>query len=58
MRYVSFCNDKDFANYADNSTPYFIEKTPEKVISQSEKSSKSIFELNESQSRYVSLALK
>ena len=39
-----FCNDIDFASYADNSTPYCIGKTPEEVISQLEKSSKSIFE--------------
>ena len=37
-----FCND--FASYADDNTPYCIGKTPEEVISQLEKSSKSIFE--------------
>ena len=39
-----FCNYIDFANYADDNTPYCIGKTPEEVISQLEKSSKSIFE--------------
>ena len=39
-----FCNVIDFASYADDSTPYCIGKTPEEVISQLEKSSKSIFE--------------
>ena len=39
-----FYNDIDFARYADNNTPYCIEKTPGEVISQLEKSSKSIFE--------------
>ena len=39
-----FCNDIDFASYADDNTPYCIGKTPEEVISQLEKSSKSIFE--------------
>ena len=37
-----FCND--FASYADDNTPYCIGKTPEEVISQLEKSSKSILE--------------
>ena len=37
-----FCND--FANFADDNTPYYIGKTPEEVISQLERSSKSIFE--------------
>ena len=39
-----FCNDIDFASYADDNKPYCIGKTPEEVISQLEKSSKSIFE--------------
>ena len=39
-----FCNDIDFASYADNNTPYCIGKTPEEVISQLEKPSKSFFE--------------
>ena len=39
-----FCNDIEFVSYADDNTPYFIGKTPEEVISQLEKSSKSIFE--------------
>ena len=39
-----FCNDIDFASYADDNTPYCIGKTPEEVMSQLEKSSKSIFE--------------
>ena len=39
-----FCNGIDFASYADDNTPYCIGKTPQKVISQLEKSSKSIFE--------------
>ena len=38
------CNDIDFAKYADDNTPYCIGKTPQEVISQLEKSSKSIFE--------------
>ena len=38
------CNGIDFASYADDNTPYCIDKTPEEVISQLEKSSKSIFE--------------
>ena len=37
-------NDIDFASYADNNTAYCIGKTPQEVISQLEKSSKSIFE--------------
>ena len=28
-----FCNDIDFASYADDNTPYCIGKTPEEVIS-------------------------
>ena len=36
-----FCNGIDFASYADDNTPYYIGKTPEEVISQLEKSSKS-----------------
>ena len=39
-----FCNDINFASYADDNTSYCIGKTPEEVISQLEKSSKSIFE--------------
>ena len=39
-----FCNDIDFASYADNNTPDCRGKTPEEVISQLEKSSRSIFE--------------
>ena len=39
-----FCNDIDFASYADDNTPYCIGKTPEEVIRQLEKSSKSIVE--------------
>ena len=39
-----FCNNIDFASYADDNTPYCIGKTPQEVISQLEKSSKSIFE--------------
>ena len=39
-----FSNDIDFESYADDDTPYCIGKTPEEVISQLEKSSKSIFE--------------
>ena len=39
-----FCNDIYFASYADDNTPYCIGKTPEEVIIQLEKSSKSIFE--------------
>ena len=31
-----FCNDIDFASYADDNTPYRIGKTPEEVISQLE----------------------
>ena len=38
-----FCNDIDFVSYADDNSPYCIGKTPEEVISQSEKSSKTIF---------------
>ena len=39
-----FCNDIDFASYADDNTPYCIGKTPDEVIIQLEKCSKSIFE--------------
>ena len=39
-----FCNDLGFASYADNDTQYRTGKTPEQVISQLEKSSKSFFE--------------
>ena len=39
-----FCNDIDFASYADDNTSYCIGKTPGEVISQLEKSSKSVFE--------------
>ena len=31
-----FCNDIDFASYADDNTPYCIGKTPQEVISQLE----------------------
>ena len=34
----------DFTSYADDNTPYCVGQTPEEVISQLEKSSKSIFE--------------
>ena len=37
-------NDIDFASYAENNTAYCIGKTPQEVIRQLEKSSKSIFE--------------
>ena len=37
-----FCND--IASYADSNTPYRSGKTPEQVISELEKSSKSFFE--------------
>ena len=37
-------NDIDFASYAENNTAYCIGKTPQEVIHQLEKSSKSIFE--------------
>ena len=39
-----FCNYIDFASYAGNNSPYCIRKTPEEIICQLEKSSKSIFE--------------
>ena len=39
-----FCNDINFPSYADNNTSNCMRKTPEDVISQLEKSSKSIFE--------------
>ena len=39
-----FCNDIDFANYEDDNKSHCIGKTPEELISQLEKSSKSIFE--------------
>ena len=39
-----FCNDIDFSNYAGNNAACCIGKTPEEVISQLQKSSKSIFE--------------
>ena len=39
-----FYNDIDFAGYADNNTPCCIGKTPDVVLSQLEKSSKSTFE--------------
>ena len=39
-----FCNGIDIASYADDNTSYCIGKTPEEVISQLEKSLKSIFE--------------
>ena len=38
------CVDIDFASYAGDNTLYCIGKTPEEVISQLGKSSKSIFE--------------
>ena len=38
-----FCNDIGFASYADNNTSHCM-GTPEEVIIQLEKSSKSIFE--------------
>ena len=38
------CNDIEFASYADDNTPCCKGKTPEEVISQLEKSSKSTFE--------------
>ena len=39
-----FGNDLGFASYADNGTQYRTGKTPEQVISELEKSSKSFFE--------------
>ena len=39
-----FYNDTDFASYADNNTLCCIGKTPDVVLSQLEKSSKSTFE--------------
>ena len=33
-----FCNDIDFASYADDNRPYCIGKTPEEKISQLDKS--------------------
>ena len=39
-----FCNDIDFESNVDDNTPYCIGKTPEKVISQLDKFSESIFE--------------
>ena len=39
-----FCNDIDFAGYADDNTLYCTGKNPEEVISQLEKSSNCIFE--------------
>ena len=39
-----FCNDIDFASYADNNTPYCMGKTTEEVINRLEKSSVSISE--------------
>ena len=51
-----FCNDIDFANYANDNTSYCIGKTPETVtLSQLEKSSKSIFELLENKGMKASL---
>ena len=44
LNMLLFCNDIDFASYADNNTPYCKGKTPEEVISQLEKSSKPVFE--------------
>ena len=38
-----FCNDIDYASYANDNLPCCIGKTPEKVISQSEQSLKTIF---------------
>ena len=38
-----FCNDVDFASYADDNTPYCRGRTPEEVIRQLKKSSISIF---------------
>ena len=38
------CVSLDFASYADDNRPYYIGKTQEEVISQLEKSCKSIFE--------------
>ena len=37
-----FFNDVDFASYVNDKTPHCIGKTPQEVISQLEKSSKSI----------------
>ena len=42
-----FCDDINFASFADNNTSYCIRKTPEEVINQWEKSSKSVFEWSE-----------
>ena len=44
MWYVPFCNDINFASYVEDNAPYYIGKAPEKVISQLEKPSKSVFE--------------
>ena len=50
-----FCNDKDFASFADDNTLYCIGNTPEEVISQLDKSSKSIFEWFENNGMKVNL---
>ena len=39
-----FRKDVDFASYADDNAPYCLVETPDKVVSQLEKSSISIFE--------------
>ena len=41
------CDDIDFASFADDNTSYCIRKTPDEVINQWEKSSKSVFEWSE-----------
>ena len=50
-----FCNDKDFASFADDNTPYCRGNTPEEVIIQLDKSSKSIFEWFENNGMKVNL---
>ena len=42
MRLFLFCEDVKFASYADDNTPYCIEKSAEEIINQLEKSSISI----------------
>ena len=38
-----FCDDVDFASYADDNTPYCTGKNTQEIISQLERSSVSIF---------------
>ena len=44
MRCIFFCNEINFANYADDNSPYCIRKTAEEIRAKFEKSPTLLFE--------------